>query len=504
MQTAWLRQQAELKAARHRPINLPIAYLTAILLISIAFLARLFALEGIGSQNPFLLYVPAVLIASGLGGLGPGLLATCISAVLGLYPFPSGLSPTPTEMFGFGVFLIIGTGVAWLGDRLLLARAAAATVTRNVLAREAHLRSILETVPDAMIVIDPNGIVQSFSITAQRLFGYGEDEVIGQNVKMLMPQPYRDSHDGYLRRYGKTGERRIIGIGRVVVGARKDGSTFPMELSVGEMRSDERTYFTGFVRDLTERQNTEARLQELQTELVHISRLTAMGEMASTLAHELNQPLSAISNYLNGASRLIAERTDEDSVMLRDALGKASDQAVRAGQIIRRLRDFVARGESERRVESVIKLVEEASALALVGVKDYDVRVRMELDPSADYVMADKVQIQQVLVNLLRNAVEAMAESPQRTLTVSSAGSESGMVTVRVADTGVGISAETAQQLFRPFFTTKAHGMGVGLSICRTIIESHGGKIGIEPNAGGGTVFWFTLPQVTEQDLNGN
>ncbi len=187
---------------------------------------------------------------------------------------------------------------------------------------------------------------------------------------MLMPSPYREKHDGYLERYLTTGERRIIGIGRVVVGERKDGSTFPMELAVGEMRSSDQRFFTGFIRDLTERQKTEARLQELQSELVHISRLTAMGEMASTLAHELNQPLSAIANYLKGSRRLLEGKDDERSVMMRDALDKAADQALRAGQIIRRLRDFVARGESERRVESVAKLVEEASALALVGAKE--------------------------------------------------------------------------------------------------------------------------------------
>ncbi|MBV9347863.1 MAG: PAS domain S-box protein [Pseudolabrys sp.] len=501
MQTKWLAQTPGNETIAHTWVSKRLAFALAVSLVALAFVARLLILPEVGPQNPFLLFVPAVLVASGLGGLGPGLVATGISAVLGLYPFPNALALSQNEMFGFSVFLIIGTGMAWLGDRLLLARASAAAVTKNILAREAHLRSILDTVPDAMIVIDPKGLIQSFSTAAQRLFGYTEKEVIGQNVKMLMPQPYRDSHDGYLTRYAKTGERRIIGVGRVVVGARKDGATFPMELAVGEMRSDDRTYFTGFIRDLTERQNTEARLQELQTELVHISRLTAMGEMASTLAHELNQPLSAISNYLKGSSRLLAERTDDDSVMLRDALGKASEQAIRAGQIIRRLREFVSRGESERRVENVIKLVEEASALALVGVKDADVRVRLELDPAADHVMADKVQIQQVLVNLMRNAIEAMADSPQRILTVASAGSDNNMVVIRVADTGTGISAEHAERLFNPFFTTKPHGMGVGLSICRTIIESHGGRIGMEPNAGGGTIFWFTLPRVTEEEL---
>ena len=372
--------------------------------------------------------------------------------------------------------------------------------TEDLRAREAHLKSILETIPDAMIVIDERGSIQSFSVAAERLFGYKPDEVIGRNIKMLMPSPYREQHDGYLIRYLTTGERRIIGIGRVVVGERKGGSTFPMELSVGEMKSSNQRFFTGFIRDLTERQQTEARLQELQTELVHISRLTAMGEMAQALAHELNQPLSAITNYMKGSRRLLEGRTDEESALIRDAMDKAAEQSMRAGQIIRRLRDFVARGESERRVESLSKLVEEASALALVGAKEHRVQVRFQFDPSADLVLADKVQIQQVILNLMRNAIEAMENSERRDLTVSSQ-SQGDLVIVSVADTGSGISEEVAAHLFQPFITSKAQGMGVGLSISRTIIEAHGGQITAEPNPGGGTIFRFTLRTVSQEEL---
>src|SRR5438067_9133970 len=252
--------------------------------------------------------------------------------------------------------------------------------------------------------------------------------MLGKNVKLLMPTPYRENHDSYLDRYLRTGEKRIIGIGRVVVGERRDGSTFPMELAVGEMRSADQRFFTGFIRDLTDRQKTEARLQELQSELVHVSRLTAMGEMASALAHELNQPLSAIANYMKGSRRLLEGSADEKAAQLRDALDKAAEQALRAGQIIRRLRDFVARGESERRVESVKKLVEEASALALVGAKDQGVRVKFQFDPAVDLVLADKVQIQQVLLNLMRNAIEAMATSQRRELVISTHAIEGELV----------------------------------------------------------------------------
>ncbi len=299
-------------------------YAIAPLAMAIALLARIALTPILQDESPYLFFVPAVLIAAGFGGLGPGLVATALGAVLGLLvidPFPNVSAP---EIFNAAAFTLFGAGIAWGGEQLQRSRIRAVESTRDALAREAHLKSILDTVPEAMIVIDERGIMQSFSSAAERLFGYAPAEVIGKNIKLLMPSPYRENHDGYLERYLRTGERRIIGIGRVVVGERKDGSTFPMELAVGEMRSSNQRFFTGFIRDLTERQQTEARLQELQSELVHISRLTAMGEMASALAHELNQPLSAIANYMKGSRRLLENSTDDRSALLRDAMDKAA------------------------------------------------------------------------------------------------------------------------------------------------------------------------------------
>ncbi len=450
------------------------------------------------SEAVFLYFVPPIMFASGFGGFGPGLLATGLSLICTVFLVGGHTQPTQTVLVSAIAFALIGAVIAWGGGLLRSNRERAAMMTRDALAREAHLQSILDTVPEAMIVIDENGNMQSFSSAAERLFGCKAVDVIGKNVKMLMPDPYRAGHDGYINRYRRTGERRIIGIGRVVVGQRMDGSTFPMELAVGEMRSGDQRFFTGFIRDLTERQQTEQRLQELQSELVHISRLTAMGEMASTLAHELNQPLAAISNYLKGSQRIVESDSTEQLPLLRDALGKASDQALRAGQIIRRLRDFVARGESERRVEDVIKLVEEASALALVGVKDRGIRVQFKFDPHVELVLADRVQIQQVLLNLIRNAMDAMEEVAVRDLAISVAPEGPGQVRISVADSGPGIAPEVADHLFQPFITTKAQGMGVGLSISRTIIEAHGGRIWAERNASGGTTFHFTVAAVEE------
>ncbi len=360
--------------------------------------------------------------------------------------------------------------------------------------RENHLRSILDTVPDAMIVIDGHGIMQFFSAAAERQFGYAEHEAIGQNVSMLMPEPDRARHDGYLARYHATGERHIIGIGRIVTGKRRDGTTFPMHLTIGEMQSGGEPYFTGFVRDLTEHQQTQARLQELQSELVHVSRLSAMGEMASALAHELNQPLAAISNYMKGSRRLLAGSADPNTPKIESAMDRAAEQALRAGQIIRRLRDFVSRGESEKRVESLSKLIEEAGALGLAGAREQNVQLRFSLDPESDLVLADRVQIQQVLVNLFRNALEAMAQSPRRELIVRNATVADDMVEIEVSDTGSGFHDDVKPNLFQTFFTTKETGMGVGLSISRSIIEAHGGRMWAESNAAGGATFRFTLP----------
>ena len=367
--------------------------------------------------------------------------------------------------------------------------------------REARLRSILETVPDAMVVIDRAAIMQSFSATAVRLFGYTPEEVIGRNVSLLMPEPYRGQHDGYLRRYAETGERRVIGTGRVVVGQRKDGTTFPMELSVGETSSGDNRFFIGFIRDLSERQESQQRLQELQAELIHMSRFTALGEMASTLAHELNQPLTAVASYLKGAGRLLDAGESAGIAMARDAIERAAQQALRAGQIIRRLREFVSRGEGDRQAENLAKLIEEACALALVGARQSGVQVTVVFDSTSTHVLADKIQVQQVLLNLVRNAIEAMQEVDRRELTLSTHRLDADTVRIDVADSGPGIAPEIVDQLFQPFITTKQAGMGVGLSISRTIVEAHGGRIWIDPNPGGGVIFHVTLKIIDVEEL---
>ena len=362
--------------------------------------------------------------------------------------------------------------------------------------REAHLRSILDTVPDGMVVIDERGIIQSFSVTAERMFGYTAEEVRGHNVSVLMPSPHREKHDDYIARYLATGERRIIGLGRVVAGQRKDGSTFPMELSVGEVKAERHRLFTGFVRDLTERQRARQRVQELQSELLQLSRLTEMGQMASALAHEINQPLTAATNYLEAAHLLLVGSESAAAQRAGAAIDDALGQLNRATQIIRRLRAFVRKGEPRQRTEDIAKIVEEAAALALIGAKERGIKVRLRAASQLPRVLIDKVQIQQVVVNLMRNAIEAMEVSDRRELTVSTELAEDGVITISVADSGPGIAPELADRLFQPFVTTKAQGMGVGLSICRSIVEAHSGRLWAETNPDGGAIFRFTVPAI--------
>src|SRR6201987_5035965 len=295
------------------------AAVAAILVFALLYVLR----QTFGDRTFMVIYMPVLVYAAFAGGIGAAMLATVLCIGISLFFLGSDLLTNPANLIDAPFFAVLGPVLGFIGERLL-------RESEESRYRQAQLQSILDTVPEAMIVIDERGIMRSFSATAERLFGWSAEEAIGKNVSILMPQPYRQEHDGYLDRYRTTGERRIIGIGRIVVGERKDGSTFPMELAVGEARIGLERYFTGFVRDLTERRTQERRMQDLQSELVHVSRLTAMGEMASWLPNERTQPLSAIPSYLRGSATLLkTEQVDRDRI--RDALDRSAVQALRAG-----------------------------------------------------------------------------------------------------------------------------------------------------------------------------
>lgn len=473
-------------------------YALAASAVVIAFFLRYFLMGVLDDRAIYILFVPPILLAALAGGFGPGSMAVVLSICSAVYL--RSLTPGGVQIPELLVFFFVGVAIAAMGELLRDSRRETQDAEEALHTREAHLRSILDTVLDATIVSDHEGTVVSFNAAAERQFGYSENEVIGKNVRMLMPQPYRQEHDGYLHRYLTTGEKRIIGVDRVVVGQRKDGSTFPMKLAVGETRTGGKRFFTGFVRDLTEREESAARLQEIQTELARLARLNEMGEMASTLAHELNQPLSAIANYVHGSARILQDWEGEKAERLREALKEAGEQSLRAGQIIKHLREFVTKGETEKSPHNIRHLVEEAGALALVGSREKGVRTLFDFSGGADRVMVDGIQIQQVLTNLMRNAIEAMKDSQKRELRVGITRSGGDEMRIVVEDSGPGIPEEIADQLFKPFTTTKPGGMGIGLSISKRIVEAHNGEMTVSRSPLGGASFSFTLPAFDEEE----
>ncbi len=361
------------------------------------------------------------------------------------------------------------------------------------LEREALLRAIIETLPDGLLTIDETGTIRSFNPAAARMFGYRAEEVIGRNVSCLMPSPDRERHDGYVARYLRTGEKRIIGIGREVQARRRDGTAFPVELAVTEVISGGHRLFAGFLHEISARRDAEQRMRELQSELLHVSRLSEMGEMASELAHELNQPLTAIINYMQASRRLLADSAAADRGRVGELIGKAIGQAERAGQIIQHLRRFIARGESDRRPEEISSVVEEAARLALIGASERGIKAVFDLAQGLPPVLVDRIQIQQVIINLVRNSVDALSDAGQGEITIRTRAG-AGLVEIEVRDTGPGLDAEVARRLFQPFLTTKPGGIGIGLSICRSIVEAHDGRLWPSDNPGGGTIFHLTLP----------
>jgi len=360
---------------------------------------------------------------------------------------------------------------------------------------EAQLRAIVETVPDAMIVIDEQGCMQSMSAAAERLFGIDAATSIGQNIATLMPEPWSSEHDGFLARYLLTGERKVIGERRELFARRSDGSEMPIELSVGEAWVGDRRLFIGFVRDISQRVEAEQRLEELNAAHAHGARLNAVGGLAASLAHELNQPLAASSNFLGAAEALI-ERGDSGSEVA-DFLARAGEQILRAGEIIRRLRNFIAKTDTEMRIVPLAPVLEEAVELGLTGSRHLRIDAEFDLDPVVASFLGDRIQIEQVVVNLVRNAAQALRSRPagERLIRLATRHEEGGMVRITVVDNGPGLPPAVLDQFATPFLTTKGgEGLGLGLSICRRIIDAHGGTLSAGNDENGGARFEFTLP----------
>jgi len=372
---------------------------------------------------------------------------------------------------------------------------------------EEQFRQVVEAVPNGIVLVAGDGRIAMLNSAVEQAFGYPRDELLGQPIETLVPERYRAAHPRLRDSFTTAPRARAMGAGRELFGRRKDGSEFPVEVGLNPVETKEGPMVLAAIVDITERlkieaerRQTDQHLQDLQSELIHVSRLSTMGQMASTLAHELNQPLTAVSSYLQGLKRLAQAELDPARAI--DVIDRTVAQAARAGEVIRRLRDFVAKGETDRQPENLNDVVEEAVSLAMVGARQSGVILSLQFDPELPPVLIDKVQIQQVVLNLVRNAIEAMEGGERRELTIAT---RSGVFAeITVTDTGPGIAPEVAARLFQPFTTTKKSGMGVGLSICREIVEAHGGRITTAANTPTGTVFRVTLPTITNDGLDDN
>lgn len=356
---------------------------------------------------------------------------------------------------------------------------------------EAKFDALLRAAVDAIVLIDENGTIETFNAAAEGMFGYPAEAVLGENVRILMPEPYAGQHDQYMRNYHQTGKAKIIGIGREVQALKADGTVFPIELSVGEVRGNLGRKYVGIIRDITTRVEAQNEATEARERLAHVTRLSTMGEMASGIAHEINQPLSAITTYAQACQRMLDKAADPEQI--KGALDKIAAQAHRAGEVIRRLRLFFKKRNSERSRSDLNELIRTSVDINHADTRVLDHPVVLELDEDLPPVVVDEVQIQQVLINLLRNAIDAMEDRPGELVTISSRRYDEDYLEITVADHGGGLDGETVAQLFNPFFSTKSGGMGMGLPISQSIVNSHGGKIWYTP-ADGGSIFHLTLP----------
>jgi two-component system sensor kinase FixL len=363
--------------------------------------------------------------------------------------------------------------------------------------RHAHrLQALLDGVSDAIVTVDMNGHVESFSATASALFGYSAHEVVGHPVTMLLPSPYSEEHGQHLLRLHNGENSDLKNIGHVVIGRKRDGSAFAMEIAIGETTDGDKPVLIGFIRDITGRPGTAQRLEQMQGELLRVSRLDAMGQMTLAIAHELNQPLAAICNYVNAIKRSLgAKKLTPDKIhAAQDLIEKASAQSLRAAAIVKGLRGFVEKRDWSREPADLGQIVGEALALAFVSPASSEVRVTLNLDRTLPLVSVDRVQIQQLLFNLIRNSLEAMQSVPTRELSLATRRVSGNFAEVTVQDSGPGLDEAIAKDLFKPFITSKPDGMGVGLLVCQAIVEAHGGLIELVRSDAGGTIFRVRLP----------
>ncbi len=361
---------------------------------------------------------------------------------------------------------------------------------------EARLSSVLDTAAEGIIIINERARVLMFNKACEWLFGYTAAEMLGADVRMVLPADKNtDEPDGYIWYSNRSGIGEITGLGQEVRGRHRDGTVFPVELSVGEAATPDGRQFIGILRDLRSRRESEQRLNQLQADLLRMARVSAMDQMGAALAHELNQPLTAVMLYLQAAERA-SKRHFEGAALPQTAieiLGKAAHEAERAGKIIQRMRRFVEKRDPVRRLIDLTSLIDDAVELTLLGNRP-GTKITRELTPNLPPVLVDPIQIQQIVVNLVRNALDAVKEHDSPDVRIYTKKAEETVV-LKVEDNGPGIPETALPYLFKAFSTSKGNGLGLGLVISRTIAQSHGGDLTVDPGGEGkGACFTLHLP----------
>ena len=359
-----------------------------------------------------------------------------------------------------------------------------------------RLRAILRTATDAIVTIEESGVIESINPATERLFGYACDELVGHNVSILMPVPHREQHDRYIANYLRTGEARIIGIGREVEARRNDGTVFPVDLAVSEVQLPGRRLFTAIIRDLTERRALEAQAAMDLDDAAHTARLLELGEMCSGIVHEVTQPLTAMVSYSDACLRTMRGGGAEPAI-IEDALGRVAEQGVRAAEIVSRLRHLVRKGDSRREIFDLGTAIEQALLLVDHERRRRRVHIDVHRETELPPVKADRVQVEQILLNLLRNAFQAVDGAERRQVWMSTGRAGTRRVRLTVEDSGPGLAPELCDRVFETFYTTKPNGLGVGLAISRSLAEEHGGRLWAESPVGRGARFALELPAST-------
>ena len=355
--------------------------------------------------------------------------------------------------------------------------------------------ALMDAAVDAIIIIDATGTIQRFNPSAQVMFGYSEAEAVGSNVRMLMPEPHRARHDGYISRHLATGEAAIIGTGREELGLRKNGEEFPMRLSVGKTRLGPGTHFVGIIHDRSQQRKTENQVRHLEQQLFHADRLVTLGELTAGIAHEISQPLTAIAAYADAAAHMVAAEPRGAEPGLHTICTRISEQSRRAAAVVDRLRHLVRRDRSKKAHHDLNKIIQDTLLLFEFEAKQLKIFWHIDSNAGLPLIFVDEIQIQQILVNLVKNSVDALrdCQHPDGRIRISVAHGEE-KVTVSVEDNGPGVTAESLPRLFEPFYTTKPNGVGLGLSICKNIASAHGGQLVHSRPEQGGCSFILTLP----------